>query len=121
MRDIDLNSVKPEDLVDVEGLKSAFVQYARKVLKLGKFDAEMAAMDFNNPYNTQYVIQDYEGDYEIGDATYEIRHCRTDFNYCGMFEWSSKKPFEFYMLFDKETLPDNKVQSYIESKKMFIV
>ena len=91
---------------------------------LGDFEDEadfVVKCDFENPYDTPFILQDYEGDYIVDGKEYEVRSCHTDFCYCGLFHLADKEPFEFYMFFDRETMSDNTVGSYQNATKLYLI
>ena len=119
---INLADVKIDDLKTGKQLIDAYAKYLMKTLDYDEEDAmDAATWDFKNPYKTEYVVQEHEGDYEYGGKMYEVRYCRTDFCRCGMFHLQDVPCFEFYMLINKETLPDNTVNSYINAEKMYLI
>lgn len=113
--------VKPEDLLDVDELAQAFKEYCMKRLDYDEFEAEIAASDMKDPYNTPYIMQEYEGPYYDGDIEYSVRNCWTDFSRCGLWELSDKKKFKFYMYIDKSSMPDETVGSYTRARKKYFV
>lgn len=121
MKEISLNDLKREDLVSGEQLVQAYKEYLKAELGYDEFEAEFASEDMKNPYDTPYILQEYEGDYDVDGVWYEIRKCETNFCYCGMFHLSGVKPFEFYMLFDKSTMDGDTVGDYSAAKKMFVL
>ena len=104
MREINFDNVEEKDLFDYEAIAGAFKKYLMEVFF----------------YNTPFIVQDYEGQYTIGGKKYEVRLCRTDFCIVGLFHLAYEPQFEFYMLFDLETLPDNSVGSYQNARKMYL-
>jgi hypothetical protein len=110
MRDINLNNLTRKDLMDHDAISEAFKKYLMDVLG-----------DFENPYDTPFILQDYEGDYTVDGKEYEVRSCHTDFCYCGLFHLADKEPFEFYMFFDRETMSDNTVGSYQNATKLYLI
>lgn len=120
MRKINLDKLKSEDLKDGEALIEAYKVYLKKKLKYSEWEADMASSDLENPYNTPYIMQDYEQSVEIDGVCYEIRSCHTDFCVCGLFELANAKPFEFYMLFDMSTVPNRTVGEYSGARKMYV-
>ena len=121
MREVDFDSLKSSDLVDVEVLVEHFKDYLKRELDYSDVEAEIGAIDMNNPYRAQFIEQDYEGEFEIDGIEYEVRYCCTDFCLCGLFHLADVTPFEFYMLFDKSTMKDETVSSYMKSDKKFII
>jgi hypothetical protein len=121
MREIDLDELTFDDLVDGDMLIAAFIGYLKETLDYTDDEAKMAATDMEDPYNAPYVMQDYEGIYEVDGVDYEVRSCYTDFCACGLFHLAGVEPFEFYMLFNAEDIEDESVSSYMNARKMFIV
>lgn len=121
MREINLDNVTEKDLFDYEAIAAAFKKYLMEVFFYDESEADfVVSTDFENPYNTPFIMQDYEGQYTIGGKEYEVRSCRTDFRAVGLFHLASEPQFEFFMLFDLETLPDNSVRSYQNARKMYL-
>ena len=122
MREIDLDAVTVEELLDHAAIAQEFKKYLMDVLGYDNGDADFVTRnDFANPYDTPFIEQDFEGEYTIGGKDYEVRSCKTNFMMVGLFHLADVKPFEFYMLFDKETLPDNCVGSYQKAEKKYII
>ena len=121
MRKINLDALTGEELLDYATIAQVFKKYLMDVLGYDDGDADFVTRnDFENPYDTPFIEQDFEGDYTIGGKEYEVRSCKTNFMMVGLFHLADVEPFEFYMLFDKETLPDNSVGSYQSARKMYI-
>ena len=121
MREINFDNVEEKDLFDYEAIAGAFKKYLMEVFFYDEGEADfVVSTDFENPYNTPFIVQDYEGQYTIGGKKYEVRLCRTDFCIVGLFHLACEPQFEFYMLFDLETLPDNSVGSYQNARKMYL-
>ena len=116
-----LEDLKETDLVGEEGLIHAFEEYLKRELGYDDLEAALAAVDMDEPYNVPYVLQEYIDTVEIGGHTYEGRYCHTDFCRCGLFHLADVTPFEFYMLFDTDTMEDQTVGSYDQAKKKFVV
>ena len=122
MREIDLDKITGKDLIDHATLSDAFKKYLMEVLGYDEGEAAfVVAADFENPYDTPFIAQDYEGTYSVDGKEYEVRSCRTDFCACGLWHLVEMPPFEFYMFFDLETLPDTTVGSYQRSRKMYLI
>ena len=119
---VSLNKLTSKDLIDHAALSEAFKTYLIKILKFDEYRADfVVSNEFENPYNAPFVVQNYEGSYTVDGKWYEVRSCHTDFCYCGLFHLANKKPFKFYMFFDRETLPDNTVGSYQKAKKLYLI
>ena len=122
MREINFNNLTGKDLIDLAALTEVFKNYLMEVLEYNETEADFViAADFENPYDTPYIMQDYEGEYTVEGKDYEVRSCYTDFTVCGMFHLEDKPPFEFYMFFDLETLPDDTIVAYQNARKMYLV
>lgn len=122
MRDIDLGNLTSKDLIDHAALSEAFKKYLIEVLGYGEGEANFViSADFENPYDTPYITQDYEGEYAVDGKDYEVRSCQTDFCAVGMWHLDEMSPFEFYMFFDLETLPDTTIGSYRKAKKLYLI
>ena len=122
MRNIDLDNISSKDLIDYDGISGAYKKYLMDVMGYEEDKADFVIKtDFLNPYDTPYILQDYEGNYTIDGKEYEIRSCRTDFCCVGMFDFADIIPFEFYMLIVKDDLPDDSVATYRKASKMYIV
>ena len=119
--EFDTSSLKSSDLVELLVLIDAFKQYLIKELHYGKQEANIAATDLENPYNTPFIMQDYVDTVEFEGVSYEVRFCYTDFCACGLFHPAGAKPFEFYMLFDQGTMSDSSVKSYANARKVFVI
>lgn len=118
---IDTDALRAEDLVELDDLIAAFQNYLRKELRYSKKEAEMASADMESPYQVPYVMQRYWDTVEIDGISYEIRYCNTDFCACGLFHLADAKSFEFLMLFDESSMPDQTTTSYINARKKFVV
>ena len=122
MREVDLDNLTGKDLIDHAAISEAFKNYLMYVLEYDECEADfVVSTDFENPYNTPFIMQDYEGEYTVDGKDYEVRSCRTDFCACGLWHLAEKKPFEFYVFFDLETLPDTTVGAYHKSRKMYLI
>ena len=122
MREVDLDNLTSKDLIDHAAISEAFKNYLMDVLEYDESEADfVVSTDFENPYNTPFIMQDYEGEYTVDGKDYEVRSCRTDFCACGLWHLAEKKPFEFYMFIDLETLPDTTVGAYQKSRKMYLI
>lgn len=122
MRKVDLDNLNGKDLIDHAGIAEAFKSYLMNVLEYDEGEADfVVSTDFENPYDTPFIMQDYEGKYTVDGKDYEVRSCRTDFCACGLWHLAEKPPFEFYMFFDLETLPDTTVGAYQKSRKMYLI
>lgn len=122
MRNVNLSQVTSKDLIDHAALAQEFKDYL--IDFLGYEDDEAAfvvSSDFANPYNAPFIMQDYEGIVTIDGKDYEVRLCHTDFSACGLFHLANVPPFEFYMFFDRETMPDTTVGSYRKARKMYLI
>ena len=122
MREIDLDTVTAEELLDHAAIAQEFKKYLMDVIGYDDGDADFVTRtDFANPYDTPFIEQDFEGEYTIDGKEYEVRSCKTNFMMVGLFHLADVEPFEFYMLFDKETLPDNGVRTYQKAEKKYII
>ena len=122
MREIDLKQVVKEDLIDYETLAKAFKDYLMAVLLYSESEADFVVeSDFNDPYDTPFIMQEYEGTYTIDGKKYEVCSCCTDFCACGLFYLAEMPPFEFLMFFDLESLSDRTVGSYRKAKKLYLL
>ena len=122
MREIDLVNLSAKDLIDHAAISEAFKKYLIEVLEYDEGEANfVVSTDFENPYNTPFITQDCEGKFTVGGKAYEVRSCRTDFCACGLWQLAELPPFEFYMFFDLETMPDRTVGSYQKSRKMYLI
>ena len=121
LKQLDFSTLTAEDLVDLNVLIDAFKNYVKREFGYDDIEAQIAAEDMENPYNTPYIMQTYMDTVEIAGVSYEARYCHTDFCACGLFHLASAAPFEFYMLFDTSTLSDQTVRSYARAKKKFVL
>ena len=122
MRKVDLDNLASKDLIDHTAISEAFKNYLMDVLEYDESEADfIVCVDFENPYNTPFIMQSYEGKYTVDGKDYEVRLCYTDFATCGLWRLAERSPFEFYMLFDLDTMPDTTVESYQASKKMYLI
>ena len=122
MREVDLDSLTGKDLISHTSISEAFKSYLMETLDYGEDEADfVVSTDFENPYDTPFIMQDYEGQYAVDDKEYEVRFCYTDFCACGLFHLSNVEPFEFYMFIDLDTLPDQTVGAYRNAKKLYLI
>jgi hypothetical protein len=122
MRDIDFGNLTSKDLIDHAALSEAFKKYLIEVLGYDEGEANFViSADFENPYDTSYITQDYEGEYAVDGKDYEVRSCQTDFCAVGLWNLAELSPFEFYMFFDLETMPDTTIGSYRKAKKLYLI
>ena len=121
MKKINFKKVSTADLLSIEGLLKEYAKYCCAVFNCNEASGEVMAMDMAEPYDAEFVLQEFEGSYTIGGVKYEVRLCRTDFTLCGWFDLANVEPFEFYMLIDKSTLIDDTVLSYRNASKKYIV
>ena len=109
------NAISVESLLSTKSYTNPYQNFIDVVID------EVYERTGENPYNTPFIMQDYEGEYTVDGKDYEVRSCRTDFCACGLWHLAEKPPFEFYMFFDLETLPDTTVDSYQKSRKMYLI
>lgn len=122
MREIDFTQITENDMITHEILSDAFKKYLMDAIGYNEVEASFVAeTDFADPYDTPYITTEYEGEYDIGSKTYEILSCKTDFCSVGMWQMSEKPPFEFCMLIDTASKPDNTIGSYQKARKMYIL
>lgn len=122
MREIDFSQITENDMISHEILSGAFKKYLMDVIGYDEEEASFVAeTDFSEPYDAPYISAEYEGEYDIGSKTYEILSCKTDFCSIGMWQMAENPPFEFCMLIDIETKPDNTIGSYQKASKMYIL
>lgn len=108
-----------DELIDVDALVHAFEVYLIENRGYSKGEAEIAASDMRDPYNAPYIYQEYEGDLHFDAVKYQVRYCKTNFMMCGLFELADLEPFEFYMLIDTTSMPDETVGSYTRAPKKY--
>ena len=120
MKAVDFDNLRKGDLKTAEDLVAEFKTYCMDILGYDEFEATIASDDMSNPYDIPYIEQDYEGIFIIDDIKYEIRKCCTNFAKCGFYHLCEKTAFEFYMLFNMETIEGNTVFEYKKAEKMFI-
>ena len=121
MKDIDLDMLTGENLVDHAVIAQKFKEYLMEVLEYDDDEADFVLEgDFKNPYDTPFIMQEYEGDVTVDGKDYEVRSCYTDFRACGIFHLDDAPAFKFCMLFDKGTMKDQTVGSYQNAQKKYI-
>lgn len=64
---------------------------------------EIFEMQYDLAMFFELLVQNYVGDYKIGDVQYSFRTYHIDFCTCGLFYLADVKAFDFYMFFDKST------------------
>ena len=101
-------------------LNQSFCEYMKKVLHFDAESIELFAHDLEKLYGVPYLTQDYLETTPRNNTNYEVRYCRANFSACG-FCGPRTKQFKFYVLFDKSTMPDSTVGSYIEADKLFYI
>lgn len=122
MKDIDFERLTENDLVSHDILAGEFIKYLVDEIGYDEKEAAFVAeTDFADPYDTPYIMQEYEGEFDISGITYEIMSCKTDFCSIGMWHMAEYPPFEFCMLIDTTTKPDNTIGSYQNARKMYIL
>lgn len=122
MSKVNWRKLTSNDLMDHASISAAFKTYLIEVIGYSESEADfIIAADFANPYNTSFIMQDFERMVNVDGKEYEVRSCYTDFSACGLFHPAKVKRFKFYMLFDLETLPDQTVASYSKSKKWYLL
>lgn len=122
MRDIEIEDIQAEDLIEIEKLQEEFKKYMINVLGYFEDEADyIISEDFKDPYETPYISQDFIGYTTVDEVEYEVRKCQTDFCACGLFHLAEKEPFEFYMLIDTSTLPDSIVFCYMGARKVYVI
>lgn len=121
MRIENIDEITKEDLVEHKDLVEAFKNYLKREFFYDELEATLAAEDLENPYNTPYIMQDYEGDISIDGVNYEVRSCHTDYLACGLFHFAEASPFEFYMLFDQSTMSGTTVGDYQKARKVYVL
>lgn len=121
MREIDLEKITPAELLSIEELLKEYAKYCCVIFDCNEAGGEVMAADMAEPYDADFVAQEYEGTYTIGGVNYEVRLCSTDFTRCGWFDLANVEPFEFYMLIDESTLQNDTVLAYRNASKKYIV
>ena len=122
MRNINLNNLTNNDLIDHAALSLAFKQYLINTLEYDEFDADLIVEnDFENPYDAPFIFQEFEGPYSVDGKKYEVYSCHTDLRGLVMFYSSHVAPFEFYMFIDKDDLIDNRVGTYSNARKLYLL
>lgn len=122
MRENDLDGITGKDLMDHNAISAEFKEYLIDVLGYDEEEANfVVSSDFANPYDTPFIMQDYEGEFTVDGKDYEVRLCYTDFCACGLFHLAELPPFEFYMFFDRATMPDKTVGSYRCAEKKYLI
>ena len=122
MGKVDFNNLSAQDLVDHAAISEAFKRYLMEVLEYDEDEADfVVSTDFENPYDTPYIMQEYECICTVDGKTYEVRSCCTDFCACGMWHLAERPSFGFYMFFALETMPDKTVGSYRGAQKMYML
>jgi hypothetical protein len=106
--------------IDQSMLNQLFAEYMKKVLHFDDESVALFASDLEKLYGVPYLTQDYLEVIDRNGVKYEVRYCRANFSVCG-FCSPRTKAFKFYVLFDKSTMPDNTVGSYIDARKLFYV
>lgn len=121
MKKFVLEEITSSDLIDHAAIAQEFKNYLMNTLEYDEFEADFVVEnDFSNPYDTPFILQDFEDRITIDGTEYEVRFCRTDFCACGLFHFADVEPFEFYMLFDMNTMADTTVGSYQRARKMYL-
>lgn len=100
MRDIYLSEVSSKDFKNHEELIEAFKEYCIEVLSYDENDADIAALDLEDPEETEYIIPEFDCECTIDGKDYTVYLCHTDFCWCGLFHLANVERFEFYMLKD---------------------
>lgn len=121
MKKINFKKVSPTDLLSIEELLKEYAKYCCVIFDCNEASGEVMAADMAEPYDAEFVLQEFEGSYTIGGVKYEVYSCYTDYTLCGWFDLANEEPFEFYMLIDKSTLMDDTVFSYRNASKKYIV
>ena len=122
MREVELENLMGKDLIDHATIAGEFKRYLMEVLEYDEDEANFIVYtDFEDPYGTPFITQDYVGNYTVDGKEYEVRICHTDFCACGLWHLAELPPFEFYMFFDLETLPDTTVGSYMGARKLYLI
>lgn len=119
MKKYTLSTLTAEQLFDTDELVKKYTSYLKRVLGYGNFEASYVAAEMENPYDVEYITQEYVGYAEIDGIKYEVRRCCTDFVRCGLFHLADKKGFDFLMLIDITTMEDKTVGSYRRARKMY--
>lgn len=121
MREIDLDNLASKDLIDHAAISDEFKKYLMLVLGYDECEADFViASDFENPYDTPFLTQDYEGVFVVDGKKYEVRFCRTDFCAVGLFHLAYEPPFEFYMFIELDTLNNKTTGAYRKAHKMYL-
>ena len=116
----DWTTLDDSAFLDQTSLEQAFSEYMKKVLHFDNESVELFAGDLRKLYGVPYLTQDYLETITRNGTAYEVRACRANFSVCG-FCSPRTKSFRFYVLFDKSTMPDNTVGSYIDARKLFYI
>lgn len=76
MREVDLDNLTGKDLIDHAAISEAFKKYLMEVLEYDEGEADfVVSTDFENPYNTPFIMQDFDLDVAIIQA-----HCSTSYH-----------------------------------------
>ena len=116
----DWTTLEDNAFIDQSALNRAFIDYMKKALHFDDESVALFARDLEKLYGVPYLTQNYLEVVNRNGTNYEVRYCCANFSTCG-FCSNRTKAFKFYILFDKSTMPDNTVGSYIDARKLFYI
>lgn len=120
MKNID--DIVVSDLVGLKELSDKFRDYLMVALEYEREEAEFVVdTDFIEPFIAPYIDNEYEGDISVGGKEYEVYSGVSAFENVGMFLDDDVPTFEFYTLFEKATVKDDSLKSYIEARKVYVL
>lgn len=103
--------------INEEGIREAFAQYLIDKAHYSEREAKVAVSDFPNPYENEYLTEEYIGEIEIEGEMYEQNACK-----CMLWRLGMKvKDFMFYEYYKMSDIPNKQVGEYMNATKLYSV
>lgn len=88
MREIDFDKLESKDLIDHAAISDIFKQYLMLVLGYDEGEADFViASDFEDPYDTPFLTQDYEGVFDVDGKNMRLDFAEQTSVRWGYFIW----------------------------------
>ena len=102
--------------LNIDEIKQAFAHHLMKHRGYTAEEADMAVVDFPDPYSNCYLDEDYIGFCEIDGVSYEQNASSTVLWRAGIHDVPN---FFFYTYYREEDVKSHTVGSYMNARKLF--
>lgn len=100
-------------------LDVALKEYMLDVQGLEESDISSVLMDFADPFDCQWIMQNYLRDIQQDGKNYEVYACWTQF---GEFtSLNDRDKFRFYMYIHRENAEDKSYGAYLKAERRFSI